>query len=619
LTHDYRQRKEFLDYRREESLRTRMLLLQAILGALFLVYLGSLWFFQIVRADHYRERSDSNRIRTFTVSPLRGLITDRRGRLLAKNRPSFILALEVARPVGWNATRQRLAEIVGADAGRLEERRRRGASVPGIDGIVIQENVDLEQAAYIESHPEEFPGVRVQVEHRRFYEGGALAPHVIGYVGEISLEQLRSPRFARARAGDVVGKAGVERVYEGELAGLPGKRLATVNAAGREMADLPGGRTPQAGAELELSVDLDLQGALVEAFGDRVGSGVFLDPRNGEILALASLPGFDPNLFAGRFTREEWERLARDPRHPLQNRAVRSGYSAGSTFKLVVAAAALEAGGLDPSRRIFCPGYVRMYGRRYRCHFSGGHGWVNLHQALVKSCNVYFYHLGKELGIERLADFARRLGLGSVTGVDLPGEDAGLVPDEDWSRRVRGTRWYPGETISVSIGQGPLLVTALQMAAMSGALGTGEFLPLHLVRRIGEVSAPVAEAGRPLQLSGRTLRLLRQAMRGVVHEDGTGRMARLQRHPDVEVAGKTGTVQVVKASAGVDSDELPADLRDHSWFVGYAPARRPTVAFAVFVEHGGHGGDQAAPIARKVLEVYFDASSSAPEVTLAGR
>jgi penicillin-binding protein 2 len=619
LTQDYRQRKEFLDYRREESLRTRMLLLQGILGALFLVFLGSLWYFQIVRAEHYRQRSDSNRIRTFTVSPLRGLITDRHGRVLAKNRPSFILALEVGHPPGWNATRHRLAEIVGADPARLEERRRRGASIPGIDGIVIQEDVDLEQAAYIESHPEEFPGVRVQVEHRRYYEGGRSAPHVIGYVGEISLDQLQSPRFARARAGDVVGKAGLEREYETELAGLPGKRLATVNAAGREMADLPGGSIPQAGAELALTVDLDLQDALVEAFADRMGSGVFLDPRNGEILAMASLPGFDPNLFAGRFTREEWERLARDPRHPLQNRAARSGYSAGSTFKLVVAAAALEAGGLDPSRRIFCPGYARMYDRRYRCHFAGGHGWVNLHRALVKSCNVYFYHLGRELGIERLAEFARRMGLGSVTGVDLPGEDAGLVPDEEWSRRVRGTRWYPGETISVSIGQGPVLVTALQLAALSGGVGTGRFQPLHLVRRVGDEPAPAAGKGSSLQLSARTLGILRQAMRGVVHEDGTGKMARLQRHPDVKVAGKTGTVQVVKASAGVDSDELPADLRDHSWFLGYAPADRPTVAFAVFVEHGGHGGDQAAPIARKVLEVYFDALSPAPEVQLAGR
>jgi penicillin-binding protein 2 len=616
LTHDYRQRKEFLNYRREVSLRRRMGVLRAFLIGLFLLCLGSLWFFQIVRADHYRRLSDSNRIRSFNVSPLRGVIRDRHGRVLAKNQPSFTVALESRRPPQWDETRGLLASVLDADPELLEQRRRRARWSPGANGIVVQEDVDLSQIAYIESHPEAFPGVRVVVEHRRLYEGGESAAHLIGYVGEISVRQLQSGAFDPARSGDVVGKAGLERVYQAELAGESGVRMATVNAAGRETDELPGGIPPQAGVELQLTVDLDLQRELVRAFAQRVGSAVFLDPRTGEILALSSFPDFDPNLFAGRFTREDWERLARDAQHPLQNRATRSQYSAGSTFKLVVAAAALEGGGLDPSRRIYCPGYATFYKRAFRCHFRGGHGWVNLHEALVRSCNVYFYHLGKELGIESMARQARKLHLGEPTGVKLIGEESGLIPDEPWSRRVRGTPWYPGETISVSIGQGPVLVTPLQLAALIGALGNGRFVPLRVVQSIDGKPVAPAGPGVSLELSPRTVEILRRALRGVVNEGGTGKAARLQRHPQFSVAGKTGTVQVVRASAGVDSSELPEDLRDHSWFIGYAPADNPTIAFAVFVEHGGHGGDQAAPIAREVLDVYFDGRE---EVELAGR
>ncbi|TDI12135.1 MAG: penicillin-binding protein 2 [Acidobacteria bacterium] len=615
MTHDYRQRKEFLNYRREVSLRRRMAVLRGALIGLFLLCLGSLWFFQIVRADHYRRLSDSNRIRSFSVSPLRGVIRDRHGRVLAKNQPSFTVALESRRLPQWDETRALLAEVLDADPELLEQRRRRARWSPGAGGIVVQEDVNLSQIAYIESHPEAFPGVRVVLEHRRLYEGGKSAAHLIGYVGEISVRQLQSGAFDPARSGDVVGKAGLERVYQAELAGKPGVRMATVNSTGRETDELPGGTAPQPGAELQLTVDLDLQQELVRAFGERVGSAVFLDPRTGEILALSSFPDFDPNLFARRFMREDWERLARDEQHPLQNRATRSLYSAGSTFKLVVAAAALETGGLDPARRIYCPGFATFYKRDFRCHHRGGHGWVNLHQALIHSCNVYFYHLGKELGIEAMARQARQLGLGRPTGVNLS-EESGLIPDESWSRRVRGTPWYPGETISVSIGQGPVLVTPLQQAVLIAALGSGRFVQPRLVRSINGEPVASAGPGKSLELSPRTFQILRRALRGVVNGGGTGAAARLQRHPEFVVAGKTGTVQVVQASADVESSELPQDLRDHSWFIGYAPADDPTIAFAVFVEHGGHGGVRAAPIARDVLDVYFDGRG---EVEVAGR
>ncbi|MGD8376099.1 MAG: penicillin-binding protein 2 [Acidobacteriota bacterium] len=617
MTQDYRQRKEFQDYAREAQLRFRLRSLRVLLACLFISYLGCFWYFQVVRADHFRSLSDSNRIRTLPVPPLRGTIVDREGRVLAKNRPSFTLVATDAPAGGWERTRDRLAALLEVEPALLEERLRRSGRASPTRGIVLQEDVSLADAAFIESHPEQFPGVRVQVEPRRFYDGGVWASHLVGYVGEVSQDQMGTEEFPDAVPGDIVGKAGLERRFNHDLTGVPGSRQVVVNALGREIDRVSGETPAAAGSRLELTVDLDLQRALAEGFDGRVGSGVVIDPRNGEVLALGSFPSYDPNLFAGRFTREEWERLARDPRHPLQNRAAQSRFSAGSTFKIIVAAAALESGVIDTSRRIYCPGHARIYGRLFRCHFAGGHGWVNVHEALVKSCNVFFYQVGKDLGIGPIADYARRLGLGAPTGIDLVREDGGLVPDEAWSRRVRGTPWYPGETISVSIGQGPLLVTPLQMAAVAGALGTGGFPQLHLARRLGGRDVAPVSPVRPLRLAPSTLQVLRSALFGVVNEEGTGRRARLPERPDVHVAGKTGTVQVVAASAGVDSEELPEDVRDHSWFIGYAPAEEPTIAFAIFVEHGGHGGAEAAPIARRVLEVFFGKQARDGEVRLA--
>jgi penicillin-binding protein 2 len=482
---------------------------------------------------------------------------------------------------------------------------------------VVQEDVDLAQAATIESHPEKFPGIVVRVESRRAYEGGRLAAHLVGYVGEISPTQIANREFPGSRSGDVVGKDGLERRFNGDLSGQRGARQVVVNALGREIDALEGGEIAVPGASLELALDLDLQRTLVEAFGDHRGSAVFIDPRNGEVLALASLPAFDPNLFAGRFTRREWEELARNPSHPLQNRATQSRYSAGSTFKVIVAAAALESGVITPGTMVNCPGYAMIYGRRFGCHERGGHGWVDVHEALVKSCNVFFYQVGKDVGIDRIADYARRMGLGAPTGIDLFQEDEGLVPDEAWSRRVRGTPWYPGETISVSIGQGPLLVTSVQLAALAGAVSTGEFQPLHVVRRIGGRDVTPAHPEHRLDVSGSTLEVIRNGLWGVVNEAGTGRRAQLPNHPGIEVAGKTGTVQVVASSAGVDSEKLAKQIRDHGWFVGWAPYRNPTIAFAVFVEHGGHGGIEAAPIAQRVLETYFGKRQESPGVQLA--
>lgn len=617
MTEDFRQRKEFQDYAREVQLQTRIGLLRVLVGCVFLIYLGAFWYYQVVRGDYYRTLSDSNHIRNLPVAPLRGTIADREGRVLARNRPSFTVVLEQVDAGTWEPTRDRLAALLGLDPQLLEERRRRTGGRIGPEGIVVQEDVDLAQAATIESQPEKFPGVAVRVESRRAYEGGRLAAHLVGYVGEVSQAQIGSKEFPRARSGDVVGKDGLERRFNADLSGQRGTRQVVVNARGREIDALNGGEIAVPGASLELTLDLDLQRTMVEAFGEHRGSGVFIDPRSGEVLALGSFPAFDPNLFAGRFTRAEWEDLARNPFHPLQNRATQSRFSAGSTFKIVIAAAALESGTITPQTRVFCPGYAMIYGRRFGCHQKGGHGSVSVHEALVKSCNVFFYQVGKNVGIERIADYARRLGLGRPTGIDLFQEDPGLVPDDAWSRKVRGTPWYPGETVSVSIGQGPLLVTPVQMASLAGAVATGEFQPLHVVRRVGGREVHPLGAPHPLEVSAPTLETIRSGLWGVVNEWGTGRAAQLREPAGIEVAGKTGTVQVVTASAGVDSAKLDEAIRDHGWFVGWAPYRQPTIAFAVFVEHGGHGGVEAAPIVRQVLEVYFRKQQPRAEARLA--
>ncbi|MEE9219466.1 MAG: penicillin-binding transpeptidase domain-containing protein, partial [Acidobacteriota bacterium] len=374
-----------------------------------------------------------------------------------------------------------------------------------------------------------------------------------------------------------------------------------VNSQGRLIGELDLELEPVPGSDLTLSVDLDMQRELADAYADDAGAAVFLDARTGEVLAIDSRPGYDPNQFTTHFTRERWEALTGDRQHPLQNRAVQSKYAPGSTFKVVIALAALEEKVITPKTTIYCPGYTVLYRSRFSCHKRGGHGTVNLHKALVHSCNVYFYQVGKEVGIERIARYARLLGFGTPTGIDLPHEEAGLVPDPEWKRRATGERWFPGETISVAIGQGALLVTPVQMAHMMLGLATGRVPPAPRVR-FQELPAPGAAELEPIPFQPEHLRSVRAALRDVVNAGGTGWRARSAMR---EVCGKTGTAQVVARSAGVDSSELAKEIRDHSWFAGWAPCAEPEVAFAVFVEHGGHGGHSAAPIAKQVLEIYF--------------
>ena len=579
-----------------------------VLGAGFVVafvtYGGLLWYTMVVQADYYRSLAESNALRTEPVPAFRGNILDRRERILVSNRLSFDVVLDRERLGRRAAPLPFLAGTLGLTEAALRERLDAARGRPRHEPVVLGEDVSLAEAASVEARQLEFPELRVVVSSRRDYTESGLAAHVLGYVGQASDADLASGRLdARLRPGAIVGKAGVERVYEAELQGAQGLRTVVVNARGRIIEEVGVDRDPVHGRPLRLTLDLDLQRALENALAGQMGAAVFLDPWSGEVLAMASAPRFEPNFFARRFAPEAWRALVEDPRKPLQNRAALSRFSPGSTFKLAIAAAGLEEGIIGGGTYIHCAGAASFYGHTFRCHKAGGHGAVNLELAIVHSCNVYFYTVGQRLGIERIAAYARRLGLGAPTGIDLAGEEEGLVPTPEWKQETRHEPWYAGETISVSIGQGPLGATPLQMARMAAALANGgRHVTPHLRWRGSGAEADLAaqvraEAG----FSASTMMALRRAMSGVVSY-GTGVRAAL---PGIAVAAKTGTAQYSSRSAGIDADLLPYAIRDHAWFVGFAPADNPRIAFAVFIEHGGHGGTTAAPVARAVLEVFF--------------
>jgi penicillin-binding protein 2 len=604
--------KELLDFNEERQLTTRIKVVQALFTGILILYIMAFWYLQVVKADYYLKLSDNNRLRRVTLTPMRGIITGRNRDLLAGNRIAFNVRLDREAVTDLDAFLPDLSRILATDEetlrARLERYQRRPAFIP----VVLKEDVDLAEAAYIESRRFELPMLSVEVESRRNYQNGPLAAHILGHVGEATDEQIRSHTKGEYELGEIVGQTGLELKYDTLLRGNKGWKQVVVNSLGREIQEIDEGRRPTPGNAIRLTIDLDLQNALKEAFGDEAGSAVFLDPNSGEVLAMASRPAFDPNVFASRFSQDTWESLSSDPRHPLQDRASVSKFAPGSVFKIVMAIAALEDGVAAPRRMDTCTGAWRLGRKQFRCWSirKGGHGTIDLREAIVQSCNVYFYRLGHEMGIERIAHWARAFGFGERTGIDLPHEEVGNVPDPEWKARTFKTDpvWQPGETVSVSIGQGALEVTPLQMAVFASAIANGGTLyrpHLILARETQEgVEEKVVEDfvnGR-LEIHPRTLRLVREAMWGVVNDKGTGGRARILGR---DVCGKTGTAQVSRAARDIDADEMRKDLRSHAWFVGFAPRDDPKIAWAVFVQNGGHGGTTAAPIARAVVERFF--------------
>ncbi len=593
---DYRERWELKEYQSEQRLGRRATLLHAIIVFVLAGFLGMFWYLQVVKGSEFALLAENNRLRRVALPPMRGVVLDRRDEVLASTRPALNLVLVRDGLTDAEGQLKRLQGFLGIPYdtlnGRLQAMRHR----PTFEPLVIKEDVQLADIAKVEARREWFPSVEVEQTALRDYPDGPAVAHAVGYVGEVNEGQLAKIADGSLQQGDIVGKTGVEREYDEILRGRRGWRLQTVNSLGRPFGASQPGREPTDGLPLHLTIDKRLQRKLVEALADEVGSGIFMNPQTGEVLALASTPGYDPNVFTAPVSRTTWTALISDPRHPLNDRAISSFYAPGSTFKVLMSIVGLETGAITPSTTVSCSGSAWIYNRRFMCWKKGGHGTVDVHRALVQSCNVFYYLLGKKVGIDAISKYAKMFGIGEITGIDIPGESRGNPPSAEWKQRIHKEQWYPGDTISVSIGQGLLAVTPVQMATMISAVANGGTLVRpHLARDTKAESAK-------LPVAAGTLALIRDALADVV-EEGTATRAQLG---PIHVAGKTGTAQVFKKSVGVDADKQPKDERDHAWFIGYAPAEKPEIAFAIVIEHGGHGGTTAAPVARKVLEVFFE-------------
>jgi penicillin-binding protein 2 len=594
-------------YEDVRALQARVGALQFVVVLALALLLAYFWYLQVLRGRYYRELAENNRIRTLPIAAPRGTLLDRHGRILVENRPSFNVILQPELQSTDEAV-SRLANVLHTGEAQIRERL---AKRTPLRPVVVKADASNADVAAVEARRLELPEARVDVIPLRSYPLGRAAAHALGRVGEVTDKQLQLSEFAALNPGDLVGQAGVELQHNRSLMGKDGRRRVVVNSRGFEVTEAE--REPPApGPSLTLTLDAELQKAADEAFGELSGSAVALDPNTGEVLAMTSVPSFDPNEFATGMEASLWNRLSTDPATPLMNRVIQGQYAPGSTFKIVLAVAALEEGVITPQTTFYCPGYLSIYNTVFRCHKAAGHGVVDVQKALTQSCNVFFYQAGVRLEIERIAAYARRLGLGVPTGIDLPHEAAGLIPDTAWKQRVLKQPWYAGETVSVAIGQGQVTVTPLQLARLAAAIANGgKLVRPHLVK---DAARAPSDAPIDIGLKPSTLEIVKAGMNGVVNAPGTGWRARL---PEVVVAGKTGTAQVVshaRLTRGVPSQAIVP----HGWFVAFAPLNNPRIALAVLAEHAGSGGEGAAPLARKMLAQFFNSRSPAPGLPVAG-
>jgi len=582
-------------FQRESRLpQTRLAVISYLIVGLIVLLLVGFWRLQIVDSDRYAQLADRNRIRTIPVIAPRGSMLDREGRVLVDNYPSFSVLLLRDDAEQVQKSLPQIADGLGVTLADLQQQVDAAKSLPHFQPIVIKPEASPSDIAFIESHRSDIPVLEMLMVHRRRYPRGGFLAHVSGYVGEISPEQVDASN-GRYKPGDIVGKTGLERQYNDQLMGVDGQRRVIVNSVGREVGRLEQ-TDPVPGKPVRLTIDADLQAVAEQDLEGKRGSIVVLDPRSGEILALASRPAYDPNDFAVSIPKEEWQQLNEDPDHPLLNRAIQAQLAPGSMFKIFMTAGMLESKSVPEDYKVFCPGYAEFYGRVFH-DAEKDHGEVDLHKAIVKSCDVYFYNVGQRMGIDRISYYATKLGLGRKTGVDLPSEDSGLVPSEEWKERVFHQKWYPGETISVSIGQGATVVTPMQIAYTIGGIASGgAFRQPHLLMS----SSPAPEVDFPL--SEATTDFITQAMWGVVNEDGTAAGSKL---PGIEFCGKTGTAQVISAERkGLAGKQT--QTKNNAWFVGFAPRRNPEIVVAVLVQAGGFGAVSSAPIARDIVKAYYD-------------
>jgi len=596
------------EYERYRTFTRRALLLGAGQLSLFGLLAGRLYYLQVTESDRYAGLADENRINLRLIPPERGLIVDRTGRPLAMNRQTYRVYVVPEQTPDLSVTLDALAKVVPLpDHDRQRVLRTASRQRPFIP-ITVLDDLSWDQVAAVSVNTPDLPGVQTDVAQRRVYPEGRLAAHVVGYVGAVSERDLTGdpllglPEFK-------IGKAGVERTQDSVLRGSAGRSEVEVNALGRVRRELSR-QEGQTGAEVQITIDAELQRFAANRLGDDSGAAVVLDVNTGEVLAMVSSPSYDPNAFARGIDAEEWKALVSNDLAPLSDKAISGQYAPGSTFKMAVALAALEHGVVGRTQSYFCNGVLELGDGRFHCWRHSGHGMVDMHAALVESCDIYFYELARRVGVDRIADMARRLGMGTRLGIELPNEKPGLVPTRDWKRAHIGRAWQLGETLITGIGQGYVLATPLQLAIMTARLVNGgrPVTPRLTRPTAAELDRSAELSALPeLGLGAEALRIIRRAMVGVTESpEGTAYAARITA-PGFEMGGKTGTSQVRRIGAaerrtGIRRNEdRPRAERDHALFVGFAPIAAPRYAVAVIVEHGGGGARMAAPIARDLL------------------
>jgi penicillin-binding protein 2 len=573
-----------------------------IVGMVGLLLLG-FWKLQVIDSDKYGQMAEQNRVRSIPIIAPRGRMLDRDGRVMVDNRPSFSVLLLRDDPKLVEQYLPAISDGLGISVDDLHDQLQSTRNLPKFQPIVIKPEASSADLDFIESHRADIPVLEMLSVSRRRYMPNGFLGHATGYVGEASEQQIEASN-GKLRPGDVVGKSGLERQYNDILMGTDGMRRVIVNSVGKEVDHLSQ-QDPIPGKQVTLTIDLDLQTVAEQSLGARPGAVVALDPRTGEVLAMVSRPTPDPNDFAVRIPKEEWRKLNEDPLHPLLNRAIQAQLAPGSVYKIVTATAMLEDHSIPESFTTYCPGYGTFYGRQFKCWVYSSkkgptsHGSTNLHEAILKSCDVFFYTVGMKLGIDRLAYYSDKMGIGHKTGIDLPSEESGLMPSEPWVERVFHRKWYAGETISVAIGQGAITTTPLQLARLIGGIASGGvFKQPHMLKdtqNVGEEKFPLSE---------HTIEGITDGMYGVVNEPGgTGGQLKLA---GIELSGKSGTAQVI----GYDTRNRlgkQKKFEDNAWFVGYAPKRNPEICVAVLVQESGqHGGEAAGPVVRDIVKAYYD-------------
>ncbi len=597
-----------------EIIGKRLKVVTIFIVVIISVLLLRLWFLQIIKGPSYRVQSENNRIHLQSIPPFRGLIFDRNGELLVDNRPSYDVYIIPEDVHDSETLYTNLNRLIPIDPDLFKKKIKRKYSSRSFEPVLLKRGITREELARVEVNLFNLPGVFIEVKPQRNYIYSSFASHIVGYLGEISESQLKSGKYKNINSGDMIGKYGIENIWQNQLNGERGGRQVEVDASGRKLRTISQ-KPAVPGYNIFLTIDKDLQSFAEESLKDKTGTVIALDPNNGEVLAMVNSPAFDPNKFVTGFSTSEWSEIINNPDKPLQNRVIRGQYPAASVFKIVTALAGLEEGEIDPEEKISCVRKFRLGDSSYSCWKLkfGGHGAVNLKEAIMGSCDIYFYKIGQRLGIDKIARYARMFGLGEKTGIDLNGEKEGLMPDTKWKLKAKGIPWQQGETLSCAIGQSYVTVTPIQMANLiSTVFNGGNVFQPKVVKKVMNGENKIYEVSpkrrKRIHISKDNLEMVKEALIAVVN-DPAGTAYKKVRIKGVTVAGKSGTAQVVnleKVKNAKSDGEVPSKYEDHAWFVAIAPAEKPEIAVAVLVEHGGGGSDNSGPVARDLIKHFLN-------------